>query len=72
MTPTPVADVLATRGRFVDIRCPYCGNQHTHGIERTGRTEHRAPGCGINLSERARATGYTFTTERTTERKDAP
>lgn len=64
MSAIPAAEVLAVRGRFVDIRCPYCGRPHTHGIERLGRTEHRSPGCGIGLPGHARLIGYRFTTER--------
>lgn len=68
MTAVPEAEVLAVRGRFVDVRCTYCGRPHTHGIDRLGHTEHRAPGCGIGLPEHARLTGYTFVTKR----KDTP
>ena len=58
----PVAEVVAVRGRSVTIRCPYCGQTHTHAVEAIGATEHHAPGCGLYRSTADRLAGYVFTT----------
>lgn len=62
---TPTATVLVIRGKYIKIRCPYCGGTHEHENgavpNNPGTTFHRAPGCGLTRTGAERATGYTFT-----------
>ena len=62
MTAAPQAQVVAVHGRFIDVRCPYCGRTHRHAVIALGHAERFAPGCGLYLSGDKRATGYRFHT----------
>ena len=63
-TTIPAAEIVAVRGKFIRIHCPYCHGFHEHEVQVPGRTERRSPGCGMERSEADRLAGYTFTTPR--------